>query len=421
VARVLLVAPATSYRVSDFLAAARRLQLGVTVACDRPLPLAAVAAEGLLAICLRPLNEGVAQILEHAREWRPDAVVGTDDETVELAARAAQALGCRHAAPAAVRDARDKHRFRQRLLAAGLRCPPFRLVDLGGDGCGGARDALAREARMLRYPVVLKPLHLGASRGVLRADDAAAFLAACARIAPIILASAGRLPRRLSRHVLVEGFLPGAEVALDGLLEGGRLQLLSLFDKPEPMNGPCFEETLFVAPSRQPPAVQADIQQQVLAAARALGLHSGPVHAELRVHRGEATLLELAPRTIGGLCARSLRFAAGASEEELILRQALGRPTHNLAPEGGPHGVMMIPVPGDGVLRAVHGVERARAVAGIEDVTITVTPGQRLRRLPEGGGPYPGFLFARAPTRAAVEQALRAAHAVLHFDLHPPG
>ena len=124
-------------------------------------------------------------------------------------------------------------------------------------------------------------------------------------------------------------------MAVEGLLQGGELEVLAVFDKPDPMDGPFFEETIYVTPSRQPTAVLAAVESTVGRAAAALGLREGPVHAELRIGpSGAATVLELAARSIGGLCARSLRFGAGVSLEEVIIRHALGHGARGSRPGG---------------------------------------------------------------------------------------
>jgi hypothetical protein len=252
---------------------------------------------------------------------------------------------------------------------------------------------------------------------VLRADDPHEFEAAFARICAILERHDAR-ERGRSRWLLVEDYLPGDEVALEGLLERGRLRVLALFDKPDPLVGPTFEETLYVTPSRLPAALQRAIARETERGCRALGLVEGPVHAELRLHAGAPWLLEIAARTIGGLCSRALRFGAGISLEELILRHALRRPVRELTRERQASGVMMIPMPGRGILREVRGLARARAVPGVQEVVLSVHRGAELVPLPEGHR-YPGFIFARARRPEQVERALRAAHACLEFVLEP--
>jgi biotin carboxylase len=259
-----------------------------------------------------------------------------------------------------------------------------------------------------RFPCVVKPLRLAASRGVIRADDAATLLTALERV--------GRLLGPAADHVLIEDFVPGPEVALEGLLLAGRLHVLALFDKPDPLDGPFFEESIYVTPSRLAPATQQAVARVTQQAAAALGLREGAVHAELRVTERGPCLIEIAARPIGGRCSAALRFGDGASLEEILCRHALGLPLPPLEREPLASGVMMIPVPAAGVLREVRGVAAARAVPLIEGIDITAHAGERLVPWPEGSR-YPGFIFARGETAAGVEAALRAAHARLEFAL----
>jgi len=263
-------------------------------------------------------------------------------------------------------------------------------------------------ARSVTYPCVLKPLHLSASRGVMRADNPVEFVAAHARLVAILAGC--------DTDFLVEDFVPGYEVALEGLLVNRRLHVLALFDKPDPLDGPFFEETIYVTPSRVPAPLRKAIAQCAEQATRALGLVDGPVHAELRYNERGPWLIELAARPIGGRCSAVLRFGDGVSLEELILRHALALPIPSLEREPVAAGVMMIPIPAAGVLREVRGVVEAKAVPLIEDVQITAHPGERLVPFPEGSR-YPGFIFARGENPSAVEAALREAHHRLTFVL----
>jgi biotin carboxylase len=298
--------------------------------------------------------------------------------------------------------------MRRCLAGAGVPVPRFRLVSLADDP--------AIRAVEVDYPCVLKPLALSASRGVIRANDAREFVAAFRRIAAILESVEAPLPDEARRALLVEEFVPGREVALEGLLIGGTLHVLAIFDKPDPLDGPFFEETIYVTPSRLTEPVQAAVAAVARDACSALGLTEGPIHAELRVNERGPFVLEIAARSIGGLCSRTLTFGTGLSLEELILCHALGRPLESLEREPRAAGVMMIPIPRAGRLAAVHGTDEAAAIDGIEEVAITMHPGQDVVPLPEGWQ-YLGFIFARAETPAAVERALRHAHARLHFAI----
>ena len=306
---------------------------------------------------------------------------------------------------------RNKHRLRRKVAAAGLLSPRFERLSV--------EDDPVRSAPRMPFPCVLKPLHLAASRGVMRADDAKQFVVAFERLVAIL-----RTPDvvqrggRLARHLLVEAFIPGAEVALEGLLVGGELIALAVFDKPDPLDGPFFEETLYVTPSRLPADVQADIAAQTARAAAAIGLREGPVHAEWRVNGHGAWLIEIAARSIGGLCSRALRFGAGVSLEDLILMHASGAAVETCERERAAAGVMMLPIPRRGVLHAVDGQEAARRVPGIVALTMTIAIGQEVIPLPEGVQ-YLGFLFARGDTPEAVEASLRRGYQCLSFTIGP--
>lgn len=378
--RVVLVLPTSTYRAPDFLAAARGLGAEVVVASEQPQTIGEVL---VVDLC-----DAAAAARTIASAGPADAVVGVDEQGVLVAAHAAASLGLRHNPPDAVAATRDKAELRRRLTAAGLRQPKV------GPDAG--------------YPCVVKARALSGSRGVIRADDPSERDAATERVRAI----AGG-----DGDVLVEGYVPGAEVAVEGLLRDGALEVLAVFDKPDPLEGPYFEETIYVTPSRLDAATQDAITSTTQRAAEALGLIEGPVHAELRLPPdGEPVVLEIAARSIGGLCSRTLRFGAGISLEEVILRHALGLPLGALARTRAASGVMMIPIPRSGTLHAVDGVDDAKAVPGVEGVEITVPRGQPVRTLPEGDR-YLGFIFAAGESPAGVEAALRDAHGRLRIRI----
>ena len=404
---------ATTYRAGAFLEAAHRLGLAVTVGTDRPQALGEQNPAGHLTLDFGDPRAATGEIVAFAARRPLRTLVAADDDGVELAARAAEALGLAHHPPAAVRAARDKLATRRAFAAAGLPVPWFEPVRLYEDP--------APIAARLRYPCILKPLALAASRGVMRADDPPGFIAAFGRLRAL-LARADARPERGApvTEALVEGYLPGAEVALEGLVTGGRLRALAVFDKPDPLDGPFFEETLYVTPSRLPETAQRAVVAATQAGVAALGLSHGPVHAELRVDQGQVWVLEIAPRSIGGLCSRALRFGADVSLEELILRHGLGQEIGNVERETAASGVMMIPIPARGRLDHVAGLDRARAVPGVTEVRITIPLGQPIEPLPEGAR-YLGFIFARGSCPAEAENALREAHRNLSFAIQSIG
>lgn len=406
--RLLLLLPTSTYRASAFLAAARRLGIELTVASEQPSTFEAARPSDLLTLPFDDPPAAAEQVRAFARQYPVHGVAGVDDDTVVVAAAVAEALGLVGNPPAAAAAARDKHDQRCRLSQAGLPVPGFALHALDEDP--------RTLARRVAYPCVLKPLRLAASRGVIRANDPAEFTGAHERLRRILAAPDAVRCGESPRHFLVEDYVPGTEVALEGLLVGGDLTVLALFDKPDPLEGPFFEETIYLTPSRLPAGERGAVEDVVRKGAGALGLREGPVHAELRLNDRGAWLIEVAARPIGGRCSAVLRFGDGASLEEIVIRHALGRPLPSLEREARAAGVMMIPVPGAGVLREVRGVGAARAVPLVEDVVITAHLGERLVPWPEGSR-YPGFIFARGETPGQVEAALRAAHRALGFAL----
>jgi biotin carboxylase len=410
--RVLLLLPTNTYRAADFLAAADRLGIEAVVGSEQRQALEEVAPGRSLALAIQRPEEAARQIAAFAAERPLHAVIPTDEATAIVAALACEGLGLPHNPPDAARAAGRKDRLRAILAAAGVRAPRAAVEDRDADPAAAARRAT--------YPCVLKPTFLAGSRGVIRADDPAAFAAAFARIAALLsgpeLIEAGG---EAARSILVEEFVPGGEVALEGLLTGGRLRVLALFDKPDPLDGPYFEETIYVTPSLRGAAEQEGIAAAAGAAAAAIGLREGPIHAELRTNEQGPWVIDLAARSIGGLCARTLRFGAGIALEDLILLHATGRDVGGYERRPGAAGVMMLPVPRAGRLEAIEGLEAARAVAGVGEVAITVARGSRLVPLPDESI-YLGFIFADGGTPQQVVGALREAHARLRFVITPP-
>jgi len=404
--RVLLLMATQTYRASAFLEAAARLKIPVAVGSEQPQPLAHLNPGGHLLVDFHDLEGATDRIVEFAAENPLEAILSTDDDGVLLAAMASDALGLSHNPLLAVRVARDKYQTRQALAAAGMATPKFQRFSVDDD----PREA----ARQVSFPCVVKPLALAASRGVMRADNPDEFVATFGRLVSILrTAEAGEGDPEV-QQILVESYLPGVEVAVEGLLIGGELTALAIFDKPDPLEGPFFEETLYVTPSRHPAAVQGEILEATQQAIAALGLTEGPVHAELRINEAGCWILEVAPRSIGGYCSRALRFGAGISLEELILQHALGLPLASTHPATPASGVMMIPIPKAGILCEVQGVEQAQAVPGIDEIRITIPVGRAVVPLPEGSQ-YLGFIFARDQTPELAEAALRAAHSRLNF------
>ena len=407
----MLLATTTGYQIRSFGEAAEKLGIGLVIASDRCDQLDDPWYDRAIPVRFHDEAASLAAI-RSGLETPPAGIVAVGDRPVTLAALAASAFGLPGNDPDASRASRNKLTTRDRLRAGGLPVPAFATVAAGED----AAAALA-----IGYPAVVKPLSLSGSRGVMRVDDPPQYLAAIARLRRLLRSpdvAADRDPNH--GRILVESFIPGREFAVEGLLTGGVFRTLAIFDKPDPLDGPFFEETIYVTPSRQPADVQRRIEAAMARAAAALGLRHGPVHAECRVNDGGVHVLEVAARPIGGLCSRALRFDGPGGTlvtlEEVLLRHALGEDVAAYRREAAASGVMMIPTPQRGVLRGVAGVEAAAAVPGITGVRITAKIDALLVPLPEGRS-YLGFIFGSAADAAAVEEALRAAHAALRVEV----
>jgi len=404
--QVVLVVPPRTYRAEAYIRAARKLGLEPVCALD---PLFGLPEE---AACYLPVSFeypecSAGAIVQYAWRQPVRAVLSVDDGGALIASLASRGLGQPHNPPEAIEATHDKFAMRVLSARAGVPVPNFSLHR--------ACENPVWIANRTRYPVVLKPLHLTGSRGVIRADDPREFVSAFCRVARL-LQQPGTGPD--PKSVLVESYIPGAEVSLDGVLDEGRLRVLALYDKPDPLEGPFFEETMFVTPSRFPEDVQKRIFECAQAALDAVGLKVGPVHVEMRVNEDGPRLLELASRTMGGYCTRALPFEGSRTVEELVLSQAANLGADGFVPAPGAHGVMMIPIPGEGIYRGVEGTEEAESVAGVTGVMMSVTPGTEIKPLPEGDK-YVGFIFASGDAPEAVEAALREAHGRLRFELDP--
>jgi biotin carboxylase len=410
VKRVLIIATTTGYQIRSFGEAAGKLGVRLVFASDRCDQLDDPWWDQAIPIRFHDEAASLGSILDATRSSVPDGVIAVGDRPVTIAARVNDAFGLPGNSPAAAFASRNKLESRRMLDAAGLLVPAFRVVSLA--------ESPAEISSSLTFPVVLKPLTMSGSRGVIRADNTCEFVSAFNRIRTLLEQRDVRAERDGAHgSLLIESFIPGREYALEGVLTDGRLQLLAIFDKPDPLDGPFFEETIYVAPSREADDVQSRIVSTVAAGAAALGLRNGPLHAECRVNDRGVYVLEIAARPIGGLCSKALRFVSPhgeASLEEVLLRHALGEDVSRFSRERAASGVMMIPIPRRGIYKGVEGEDEARSVADIVDLKITAKPDATVTPLPEGKS-YLGFIFAHAPTPLAVEEALRAAHAKLRF------
>ncbi len=396
--RLLLMLPTRTYRTPALLAAAARCGVELTVASEEDSSVAHLNPAGFLTLPFSSPDACAGPVREFHEDYPIDAVVGIDDTVVEATAVVARELGLPHNNPAAVAVAGDKRRAREQLSADGVACPGFEWRRFEGPE--------RATTPVFGFPAVVKPLSLSASRGVIRVDDPAEMMEAVARLESIV---AGESGSSIEEGFLVESFVSGPEVAIEGLLRDGQLEVLAVFDKPEPLEGPYFEETIYLTPSRLSAECQEEVGEMCREACASLGLTEGAVHAELRVTESGPVVIEINPRAIGGLCSDVLRFGTGLRLEDILLHHALGDRAPLPERVESAAGVMMLPVEKGGTLLRVDGVEMAEEVAGVERVAITAHPGQQLLPWPEGG-PYPGFVFARGETADEVERALHTAH-----------
>ncbi|MGA8222007.1 MAG: ATP-grasp domain-containing protein [Candidatus Acidiferrales bacterium] len=409
---LLILASKLGYQTRGFAEAAEKLGVAVRFGTDRCHKLDDPWGDNALALHFERPREAVEEIVRALAGNPPAAVLALGDRATPAAAYAAEAFGLPGNPPKAVETCRNKLRQREALSAAGLPVPDFFFFSLA--------HHVAHVLPRVTFPCVLKPLTLAGSQGVVRANNAEEFEWAVERIRRLLTSAEIQLLREpMLDHLLVEKYIPGREVAVEGLMDRGDLRVLAIFDKPDPLEGPFFEETIYVTPSRLPEELQRAVEECAARTIRALGLTTGPLHAEFRVNEHGPWVLEAAPRPIGGLCGRALRFGeARISLEELLLRHALGLEGSELAREEAASGVMMIPVPRGGIFEGVEGVDEAGRIAGIEEIRITARLHDYVAAWPEGSS-YLGFIFARAGAPGEVEEALRAAHGKMRFKFSP--
>jgi len=404
---LLLIARPQSYRITPYLSTARRMGIKVILASNGEHSLTSEIYNGL-HIDLDDIDNAFKIIIKAAKETSFIGVIGCDDSTVELAARVAEYLNLPHNPPNAARLSRRKDLSRTHLLSHDCAVPKHHYLDL--------TQELSSQLKPISYPCVVKPVHLSASRGVIRADNTSQLITACERIKPIISAASDAIE---ASRVIVEDYIDGLEVAYEGYLSNGQLNTLAIFDKPIPLVGPFFEESIYVTPSQLTNKQQQNIKHSVAQACEAYGLNTGPVHAELRVNQDNAWILEVASRTIGGDCGRTLDDSenGGFNIEELAISLAINQQVEP-KPIKGSRGVMMIPIPGAGILNRVDGLQQARQIKNVTKVDIIIATGHELVPTPEGEQ-YPGYIFARAETPQQVIEALQTAHDQLKFIISP--
>ena len=404
---VLIIAPHGSYRTFSFIHAAQQHSINTLIASEGKHSIVSAYAEGI-HVDFGDEDRAYQDILAVVENKHVVSVIATDDMTTELAARIAKTLKLPHNDPAAVHLTRRKDRARDCLHRHGVKKPAHRHLDLHAE--------LMAQLNNITYPVVVKPIALSASRGVIRADDEDALLVAIARVRAL-LESLTDLSDDARRYLLLEEYIPGVEIAVEGMLHEGQLNILTIFDKPDPLEGPYFEETYYITPTGLSMDLQMQVHAQIQAACDAYGLREGPIHAECRINAHGVFVLEVAARTIGGMCGRLLSFGTGHSLEELVLLHAMGKEM-NVTSTQGAAGVLMIPIPKAGMLKRVEGLLQAQRIPFIDEINIQIREGHELVPLPEGSS-YLGFIFAKAPDTRQVEQALREAHRQLNFIISP--
>jgi len=411
-ATVLLLIPSHSYRTSDFMRAASDLDISVIVGIDTEFIINA-DQQNVIALNFSDPEEAAEAISEFRPDISLDAILAVDDAGTLVAAKASHMLELPHNSVSSVELTRDKYALRVALSRSKLPSPGYKLFE-----ATQSPDELEHIADSIEYPVVLKPRGLSGSQGVIRANTSIEFIDGFNRINKILMLESSRdeCDADLLTTILVEDYVPGPEFAIEGVLDKGNLTVLALFDKPDPLVGPFFEETIYVTPTSYPDDVQSQIISTVQSACGALGLTHGPVHAEVRLDGDKVFLIDLAGRSIGGQCARTLSFGSGLSLEEIILTHAVGDDINQLNRESSAAGVMMIPIPAAGIFQKVSGVDKAEKISGIESVSIVPTSGDELIPLPDGNE-YLGFIFAKGTTAQIVEKSLREAHNQLDFQI----
>jgi len=410
--KLLILAGKLGYQTRGFTEAAEKLGVEVVFATDRCHQLDDPWGDQALALHFEKPREAAEEIVRKLGTNPPNAVLALGDRPTPAAAYVAQAFGLRGNPPEAVEICRNKLRQRETLAKAGVRVPQFFAFKTTDDS--------AQAAARVEFPCVVKPTMLAASQGVIRANNPAEFEWAVRRVRGVLESPEIQAQRETGLdQLLVESYVPGPEVALEGLLNAGSLRTLTIFDKPDPLEGPFFEETIYVTPSRFPDEPLRAIEECAAKSVAALGLVAGPIHAEFRVNDEGPWVLEVAPRPIGGLCSRALRFGQEKiSLEELLIRQALDLGGSDVMREEDASGVMMIPVPRNGIFEGVDGIEQAEKVPGVTEIRITARLHDYVAAWPDGSS-YLGFIFARASEPAQAESALRAAHAQLKFRFSP--
>ena len=405
--RVLVIAPHGSYRTAPFINAANNLNVAVLIASQGEHSIVSDYVQGL-HVDFQNESQAIDIILSEAEKRPFSGIIGTDDTTTELAACIATKLNLPHNDPEAVKIAQRKDLSRISLKKSKVKIPTFDLLT--------TTKSLSEQKINVNFPAVIKPVALSASRGVIRVNNELELEQAIVRVKNM-LAEEKQLDKVIREILLLEEFIPGKEVAIEAMLHHGELEVLAVFDKPDPLDGPFFEETYYITPKSFSKDTQKELKQTVFEACHAYGLKEGPIHAECRINDNGVWIIEVAARTIGGMCGRLLSLGTGYSLEELVLLHAMGKRVEIKTLDSAA-GVLMIPIPSAGILKRVEGLLEAQRIPFISDLSIEVRDGYELVPLPEGNS-YLGFIFSEAPTVKEAEQALREAHDCLNIVIAP--
>lgn len=402
---LLLIAPAKSYRISPYLKAALALNLKTLIVSNSRYSLVSEIAQGV-TVDFNNQKQAEGIIFESIRGLDIKCVLATDDSCVSLSNQIAKKLNLAHNQSSATLLTQRKDLARKAAQIFGCNTPNYQVLEL---------QHFKQYSSLVNYPVVVKPLSLSASKGVIRANNEHQFAAACKTIEVILDRSNVFGYER--NHILVEGYLDGPEFAIDGILINGSFHLLAIFDKPEPLIGPYFEETYYLTPSQLAHVEQLALIEEVSRCCEAYGLTQGPIHAEARITENGIFLIELAARTIGGQCGQLIEFSLQQKLEEIVIQGLCGEKP-NLPKSRLCAGVLMIPVKKSGILKRVEGLTAAMQINFVVDIEIHIQVGYALIPLPEGSS-YLGFIFAQAPTFEETFDALKKAHQMLNFVTHP--
>jgi len=402
---VLLVAPSGSYRIAAYTRAAHELGMPILVVSNSAHSLVSQVASGITVDFSRP-EQAYAEIVAAIGDLQVACVLATDDSCVALCSRIAAFLGLRQNSTDAALLTQRKDLARDALSAAGCNTPAYQRIEIASASPAGLT---------VDYPLVLKPLGLSASRGVIRANNDAEYMTAVARIDAILEATGQQ--GILREQILLESYIDGAEYAIEGFMVDGQFRLLTIFDKPEPLTGPYFEETYYLTPSLLETRQKSALIEEVARCCAAYGLAQGPVHAEARLSTSGPVLLELAARTIGGQCGQLIEFSLQCKLEELVIQGMCGL-TPATAAVAESAGVLMIPITDSGILKRVEGLTAALQTEHVRDIEIHINPGYELIPLPEGAS-YLGFIFAQAPDYQQTYTALKSAYSKLRFVTQP--